>query len=137
MNKVGEKRLRHQPKEYLRKHKEVTGKQRSEDLSIYQPYKRPFVPFPVTFQCQITCRVEVILMVSILSLFFGIVYAYRARTYSVVTSLGVLVWLIVLRGTKQLYFHFIGFSLTLYPASAEQFYIKKKQNKENHVILMA
>ena len=34
---------------------------------------------------------SIVLMVSILSLFFGIVYAYRARTYSVVTSLGVLV----------------------------------------------
>ena len=36
--KIGENRLRDQPKEYLRKHIEVTGKQRSEDLSIYQPY---------------------------------------------------------------------------------------------------
>ena len=30
-------------------------------------------------------------------------------------------WLIVLGGAKQLYFHFIGLSLRLYPASTVQF----------------
>ena len=81
------------------------------------------------------CR-SIVLMVSILSLFFGIVYAYRARTYSVVTSFGVLV------DSTQ------GHKTTLLPLyrpflwdyirpALYSFRLKKQTNKENHVILMA
>ena len=49
-------------------------------------------------------------------LFFGIVYGYGARTYSVVTSFGVFV-----DSTQGHKTTLQAFSLRLYPASAVQF----------------
>ena len=74
------------------KRSQANRKQRSEDLSIYQPYLKALCSVPCYFLApdHMPCR-STLLMVSILSLFFGIVYAYGSRTYSVVTSFGVLV----------------------------------------------
>ena len=76
--KVGENRLRDQPKEY-RGHRQ-TEKRRLIDLSAVL---RALFPFPVTFLRQIRCHVEV-LMVSI----FSLLCAY---SYPVVTAFGILV----------------------------------------------
>ena len=92
--------------------------QANREAKIYRfishiKYLRPFVPFPVTFQCQITCREEVLYWWSAFCHYFSVLYMHTAlaRTrWSPHSGF----WLIVLRGTKQLYFHFIGlFSETI------------------------
>ena len=80
-------------------------------------------------------------MVGILSpknrLFFGIVYGYGARTPRTRWSPHSGFLLIVLRDTKQLYFHFIGlFSETISGQRCTVLDLKKKK-KENYVTLMA
>ena len=76
--KVGENRLRDQPKEY-RGHRQ-TEKRRLIDLSAIL---KALFPFPVAFLRQITCHIEV-LMVSIFSVLC-------AHWYLVVTAFGILV----------------------------------------------
>ena len=115
----------------------VTSRKKSCERGHRQTEKRRFIDLSAILKalCYVPCyflapdhipRRSTVLMVSILSLFFGIVlHTALARTrWSPHSGF----WLIVLRGTKQLYFHFIGlFSETISGQRCTVLDLKKKR----------
>ena len=128
--KIGENRLCDQPKEYLRKHIEVTGKQRSEDFLDLSTILKALCSVPCYFLAPDHMpRRSTVLMVSILSLYFVLHTALARSRWSPHSGF----WLIVLRGTKQLYFHFIGlFSETISGQRSTVLDLKKEKKNPRY-----